>query len=173
MPQFEVQGQQIRMDIFPVLPMIARLHKEYPETAVIILSQHITSGLAKGIVASGAKGYLVKSDDLSLKLLEAITLINDGGVFYSDAVREALIQKDEEMPLPVLTRRQKEILATIAQSPNDSYSQHAAGLGIAESTLRNHLTNIFKALDVNNIAAALMRSMKLGILLAPEDRGEL
>jgi DNA-binding NarL/FixJ family response regulator len=107
---------------------------------------------------------LLKSDDLSLMLPEAIEMVGKGGVFFSEAVRQELVTGPVEKASSLLTKRQKEIIEAIAMSPNASYAQHAANLGIAESTLRNHLTLAFRALEVNGITAAIMRCKELGII---------
>lgn len=166
MPQFEAHSNHTPMDTFPVLPMVARLHQEYPGTAVLILSQHIIPSVVHEVIErdSNIKGYLLKSDDLSLKLPEAIDLVSKGGVFYSEVIRQELFDSPEKTGKPPLTKRQVESIATIAQMPNASYAHHARVLGISESTLRNHLTAANKALGVNNITAAILRCQELGII---------
>ncbi|MGR9000482.1 MAG: response regulator transcription factor [Gammaproteobacteria bacterium] len=166
MPQFEARGGDGTPNIFPALPMIARLHKEYPETAVIILSQHIIPSVVHEIVGrNGAiKGYLLKNDDLSLNLPEAVDLVNKGSVFFSEEIRQELLESPEKTGKPLLTKRQIESIAVIAQMPNASYAHHAQVLGISESTLRNHLTAANKVLGVNNITAAILRCQELGII---------
>ncbi|MFQ5433807.1 MAG: response regulator [Anaerolineae bacterium] len=168
MPQFETHGGRASPDTFPVLPMVARLHQEYPETAVIILSQHIIPSVVhEGIGESSAiKGYLLKSDDLSLKLPEAIDLISQGGIFFSEAVRQELFTGQKKQGAFLLTKRQKEILTAIARVPDASYAYHASMLGIAESTLRNHLTAAYKSLAVSGITAAILRCKEMGIIPA-------
>ncbi len=167
MPQFETHDGNATLDTFPVLPMVARLHQEYPETAVIILSHIIPSVVHEGVGrGNNIKGYLLESDDLSLKLPEAIDLVSKGGVFFSEAIRRELFDSPEKIGKPLLTKRQKEIIAAITQVTNASYAYHADILGIAESTLRNHLTSAYKSLDVSGITAAILRCKELGIIPA-------
>lgn len=166
MPQFETRGDDGVPNIFPALPMIARLHIEYPKTAVIILSQHVIPSVVHEIVGrnSAIKGYLLKSDDLSLNLPEAINLASKGSVFFSEAIHQELLESLENTDKPLLTKRQRECITVIAQMPNASYAHHAQVLGISESTLRNHLTAANKALGVNNITAAILRCQELSII---------
>lgn len=166
MPQFETRVNDGTPDIFPVLPMIARLHIEYPKTAVIILSQHVIPSVVHEIAGrNGAiKGYLLKSDDLSLNLPEAINLASKGSVFFSEAIHQEHLESLENTDKPLLTKRQRECITVIAQMPNASYAHHAQVLGISESTLRNHLTAANKVLGVNNITAAILRCQELGII---------
>ncbi len=168
MPQFEARASNEKPDSFPVLPMVARLHREYPEMAVIILSQHvIPSVIHEGIKHNNnIKGYLLKSDDLSLNLPEAIDLVTKGGVFFSRAIRQELFESPQKTGKPLLTKRQAEIISIVAQMPNASFAYHAKVLGIKQSTLRNHLALAYKALGVNSITAAILRCQKLGIIPA-------
>lgn len=148
---------------FQVLPAVARLHQEYPETAVIILSQHIITSLVHQANEVGVKGYLLKSDDLSLNLPDAIETVSMGGVFFSESISQVLFDGGTP-PDPILTERQREIVLAIASAPDASYAEHAAALQIAEATLSNHLSRIFRKLGVKSLTACVVRCIELGIV---------
>ncbi|MCB0019084.1 MAG: response regulator transcription factor [Anaerolineales bacterium] len=162
MPQSGAGGSTEKQ--FKALPTIARLSKSYPDTAIIVLTQHFVPVIIRGAIDLGVKGYLLKSDDLSLNLPSAVATVSKGGVYFSETIGEELFGKSKADRAVDLTARQIEILTTIARLPDDSYASQAASLGITESTLKNHLTKAFKALGVKNITAAIIRCMQLGII---------
>ena len=146
-------------EIFSIEPTLKILQERYKETKVIILSQYLQKGLLSPSMRSCMSGYLLKSDDLSLKLGEAIEVVNRGGVYFSQAVNHAETQINvREITLYeiTLTKRQKEILLTIAQDPESPYKKVAEEMCITERTLKWHLTSIYRKLGVNNIRAAIL-----------------
>jgi DNA-binding NarL/FixJ family response regulator len=149
---------------FKALPTIARLTKTHPGTAIIVLTQHFVPVIIQGSIDLGVKGYLLKSDDLSLNLPSAVATVSRGGVYFSETIGNELFGKSKADRAVNLTARQIEILTTIARTPDASYANQATNLGITESTLKNHLTKAFKALGVTNITAAIIRCMQLGII---------
>ena len=161
MPQSAAQeGQR-----FQALPTISRLAKRYPEIAIIILTQHYIPVLIKGALSRGVKGYLLKSDDLSLNLPSAIETVSKGGVYFSETISQKLFGSGNDRSEMVnLTERQIEMLNAIYSSPDAAYAEHARNLNITESTFKSHLTKAFKALGVTNVTAAMIRCMELGIV---------
>jgi DNA-binding NarL/FixJ family response regulator len=139
MPQHaEQEGQR-----FQALPTISKLVKRCPETAVIILTQQYVPVLIGGAISRGVKGYLLKSDDLSLNLPGAIETVSKGGVYFSETISQKLFGNGK---------------------PDAAYIEHAGNLNITESGFKSHLGKAFKALGVTNVTAAMIRCMELGIL---------
>ena len=164
MPQSDHDRNGNSTEPFQALPQVIKLHQQYPETAVIILSEHIVPGLIYSGIKNGIKGYILKSDDFSLSLPEAINIVSKGGISFSPRIQQELFAARMVTDPPVLTPRQIEILQTIATSPDESYTQHAAKLGIRESSLRNHLTNINKIVGAQNLTGCMIRCLQLGII---------
>lgn len=162
MPQHE-NGQPDNSTFSP-LPALARLVKEYSDTAVIILSQFLHQGIAQGAIQHGVRGYLLKSDNLSLNLPSAIEEVNRGGVYFSLEFSQELFRSSDSPPRDLLTYRQREIILAIAKNPDLSYEQIADGLGITARTLKGHLNLTYKALEVTNLTACIIRCMQLGLI---------
>lgn len=150
---------------FSAFPAIAKVRKQFPNTRIIIISQHATHGLIEGALSTGVNGYLLKDDALSLHLIDAIQAVYLNGVYFSGEVTRNLIEVQAmKKKTTVLTERQEEILRTIAANPDWSYANHAETLGISEHTFSNHLRQIFDRLEVNNVTAALIKAIQLGIV---------
>ncbi len=164
MPQNKLEQDGSRFHAFS---SIAQLKKEQPDTQFIIVTQHITKAMIEGAVSVGINGYLLKDDALSLHLIEAIQAVHLKGVYFSGEVSRALVSAQPAPKDKLLTARQYEILNAIVANSNWSYAQHAAQLNISEHTFSNHLRQIFERLEVNNVTAAVLKAIQLGILQPP------
>jgi DNA-binding NarL/FixJ family response regulator len=162
MPQSNKNGN---VEMFAPIPAFTTLRQEYEETAVIILSQHHNLAMIQAAVENGVKGYLLKGDNLSLKLAGAIDAASKGGVYFSQEISQQLFNPLETTNQAVtLTDRQRECIQVIAQNPDLPYQQLAQQLGITEHTFKWHLTNAFKQLCVTNITACIIRCMQLKLI---------
>lgn len=172
MPQLEhdVSGER-----FPVLQTVEQLHGDFPETAVIFLTQHASHSMSQQAISLGIRGYLLKSDDLSMNLPGAVEAVHRGGVYFSKEISKMLFQPIQPSATePILTERQKEIILAIAQSPDATYRQLAAELSISESTFKGHLNIAFKALEVTNITACIITCMQRGLIpFSIDDLGQI
>ena len=148
---------------FQALMAVAKLRQRHPQTRIIILSQYATPALVEGAVTAEVGGYLLKDDELSLCLAEAIRTVHRGGLYLSGNVAKSLRQSSKTEG-EVLTERQQQILWAIVAEPDLSYAAHAQKLGISEHTFSNHLRQIFERLEVSNITAAIVKGIRLGIV---------
>jgi two-component system, NarL family, response regulator DesR len=164
MPQHENGHSETKTKSFAALQALAELRERFPDTGVIILSQFLHKGIAQGAVEHGVKGYLLKSDNLSLNLPTAIEQVSKGGVYFSMAFSKEMFSGTPSHA-NLLTKKQKEVILAIARNPNANYADIAAELYITTRTVKGHLTNIYQALDVNNVTACIIRCMQYGIIL--------
>ncbi len=158
------ESDEIEREMFRALPAIARLHEEHPQTVVIVLSQYISVTLIESAFELGVRGYILKEDVRSENLATAIRTVTNGQLFLSEAIRDELVRSQTEGIQNPLTGRQREIVYQMASDLDLPYAVHAEALKISEQAMRNHLTNIFKALDVTNLSACIVRCMELGII---------
>ncbi len=172
MPQF-ADGQQ--QDRFAVMPALDMLNERFAQTAVIILSQYAMKSVIQEAIEVGVKGYLLKSDNLSLNLTGAVEAVHRGGVYFSQEISQLLFQQATAVvDDSLLTGRQREIILAIARTPNASYMQIANDLYISESTLKGHLHKAFKALDVTNITACIIHCMQQELIpFVINERGQI
>jgi DNA-binding CsgD family transcriptional regulator len=66
---------------------------------------------------------------------------------------------------PALTPRELEVVRSLAQG--FTYAETAARLGMSAHTVTSHIKNLYRKLDVHCAAAAVMRSIDLGLLGEP------
>lgn len=162
MPQHENQKPNSRS--FVPLQALAELRKRHSEVAVIILSQYLHRGIAQGAISHGVKGYLLKSDNLSLNLPAAIKHVSKGGVYFSTAFSKEMFSTPDPTHDKLLTNRQKEVILAIIRSPDLSYAQIADRLHLEPRTVKGHLSNAYKSLGVTNLTACIIRCMQLGLI---------
>lgn len=150
-------------DPYPIFYAIPHLLEVYPEIKIMVVSMHNRPALFKAIKSAGASGYILKHDVSSFNRLDEILLdvYENDSIYYSQEVLDVLSSKDEQ---PALTRRQNEILSLISSQPGISNVALAKMLYVAPSTVRNHLSDIYLKLGVNNRAAAILKAQQLGLL---------
>jgi DNA-binding NarL/FixJ family response regulator len=118
--------------------------KHYSSTPVAILSGSTLRSDMEKVMATGAMGYIVK-DTPSEVMLGAVRMMLAGGLYIPPAMTTPVLERQKP---PELTPRQLAVLAMIGQGLSNKLI--AAKLEIAESTIKMHITAIFKALGVSN-----------------------
>jgi DNA-binding NarL/FixJ family response regulator len=121
-----------------------------PEVGVVVLSQFLEDRYAFDLVAEGAQGvgYLLKEKvgDLSL-FTDAVRRVAAGGsALDPDVVARLVGRKKQAGPLDVLTSREKEVLALIAEGLSNAGV--AARLVVSVAAVERHVTSIFEKLGL-------------------------
>lgn len=161
MPKYRDKTAEER---FEILKALSWLQQEYPETAVIILSQYANQTFVQAALAHGVHSYLLKDDNLSLDIIPAINAVLAGVPFFSQEITAFLYDIQQNNTGVKLTNRQMEIVRWLARNPQKSVVGLAADLHIAPSTLKGHLSNLFTTLDVPNRPALTVRALQLGLV---------
>ena len=135
---------------------------------VIVLSASEAARDARAALARGALGYVPKSAG-PRTLLSAIRLVLDGEryvppLILDESPEPARAQPQEEASASrtALTARQTEVLRKL--SDGHSNKTIARDLGVAEKTVKAHVTAIFKALHVANRAEATAEGRRAGLV---------
>jgi len=151
-------------DHYHVLNSIPQLLEKFPELKIVVISMHNRPVLIKGVKKAGASGYILKDDIVSYENLDQILLeiVDQDSIYYSPEAEQVLKSPDK---IPSLTPRQTEILSLIANNPSMNTTELAKVLFVSPSTIRNHLSDIYLALEVSNRSAAILRAQKLGLIL--------
>ena len=165
----------VLMDLqMPVLDGVAathRLHEEYPQCRVIVLTTFDDDEKVFDGLRAGAVGYLLK-DAPSEKLAEAIRVAARGETFLQPSVAAKVVaefarltRKTTEHPNSFsepLSEREVEILRLIASG--GSNREIADALFLAEGTVKNHVTNILGKLGVRDRTQAAIKAKDIGLV---------
>ncbi len=139
---------------FDALTTVRRLHTDFPNLKVCLLSAHLEPSLVRDLLQAGACGYILKDDDYVSRIDTIIRDLADGRVYLSPQAYEALAQatraEGTEQPL---SEREIEILRLAQRGlPNPQIAQ---ALHISPGTVRNHLCAIYDKLGVHSRHEAL------------------
>ena len=123
--------------------------------------------LVRAALEAGASAYLTKDGDPE-ELGAAIEAVKTGATYLARSVRFAVSEPDRRPPAvqeilsPVpLTRREREILALVAQGMT---ARDIAGrLGISPLTARKHRENLLRKLNLHSAAELTAYAVRLGL----------
>ena len=138
------------------------------QTSVLVLSRHTHKGLVRSVLNAGASGFMAKDEAMESCAVLAQTIMEIARRrkrLLSQTLYEKLNPYGLEIEnIPQLTERRIEIMQAIADNPQLTLAQVADLLGIAESTLRNNLSAISRALDTPNANGAMIECLRLGLV---------
>lgn len=154
----------LRMPEMDGLACLDRIRKEHPKVKVVILSVSTDPEVVQTVLNHGAAAYVVKSVnpiDLSSALRQAL----EGTVFSAVGLPEKTAQQDA-VKAAGLTDRETTILKALARG----LSNEAIGkeLWVAQQTVKFHLTNIYRKLDVKNRTEAARYAYEHGLIDSPQ-----
>jgi DNA-binding NarL/FixJ family response regulator len=131
--------------------------KELPEVSIIMLTTFEDNDSIYKALCAGACSYLSKKTSLK-KILEAILVVHQGGSYMSPAIARKIANHfaQKQIKSNVLTERQKEIVTGIVAGK--SYKMIANDLFVSLDTVRTHIKNIYKALEINSKAELIRKS---------------
>lgn len=131
-----------------------QIRETAPQTEVLILTMHESEQTLRGVLDSGALGYVLKSD-LDLSLVAAIESLLRHKPFFSPRVSEMVLEGYLEAgvqprrggtTLASLTQRQREIVGLLAEGKTNK--EVAVALGLSVKTIETHRTNIMRKLQL-------------------------
>jgi DNA-binding NarL/FixJ family response regulator len=154
------------------IPGVKLWRTRYPGTAVVVLSATTDQPTVLAAIGAGAAGFIPKSSSNEV-MVNALRLVLGGGRYlppellsHSGRSDNALRRSRQGTTLSVetlgLSERQTEVLKLIAKgAPNKAICRE---LGLAERTVKAHVTAVFRALKVTSRTQAAIEASKLGLI---------
>ena len=133
--------------------LLEELTARWPTLPAVLVSGRDQVAMRQRARASLARGFISKTTPADAFIAHLETLLAGGTAF------EAVGHPDS---VPVLTNRQAEILDLLAQGHGNKEIRYR--LGIAERTVRAHLTELFNLLGVHGRMPAVIRARELGLI---------
>ncbi len=130
----------------------------HPEAHVLIFSTSVKDEEIHQAMQAGALGYHPKSSSRE-SLLAAIRSVSAGKISLPPEIAQRLRERLTE---PEITPREKEILTLV--SKGRANKEIAAQLGIAEDTVKQHVSRILQKLRVSDRAQATAEAIRRGIV---------
>jgi DNA-binding NarL/FixJ family response regulator len=148
----------VRMPEMDGLTCVERIRRASPDTRVVMLSASAEPESADEALVRGADAYVAKSVD-PRELAGALRRVNDGESF-----RLGVAEPGAREDAAGLTERELSILRAVARGLSN---QAISGeLWITEQTVKFHLTNIYRKLEVSSRAEAARYALSRGIAAA-------
>lgn len=141
------------------LQLIEPLRALTPPPQVLVLTMSADPDDARDAVRRGASGYVLK-DDGPDEVMSAIRLVAGGGTAFSAGASPAVVPPARGQ-LPVLSQRDRQLLGLLARGLTTE--QIASQLFLSPKTVRNRLSELYRALGVANRAAAVAAAYELGM----------
>lgn len=144
------------------IEVLEEIKRKNINVKVLILTVHNEVDYLIRAVDIGVDGYILK-DSESAELKKAIMTVMDGESYIQPKLipmlNKRLITRDSDKEkLESLTGREKEVLIEVA---NGMFNKEiATSLHISERTVKNHISNIFKKLDVSDRTQAAVFAIK-------------
>ena len=126
------------------------IRDEFPDIAILVLSAHVEVEHAMELLASGHSiGYLLKSrvTDVS-DFTDTVERIAKGASVVDPAlVSELVSARRRNDPLAVLSEREREVLALMAEGRSNAGIAHQ--IWVTEGTVEKHVRSILTKLDIH------------------------
>jgi DNA-binding NarL/FixJ family response regulator len=124
---------------------------KYPAIQILGLSSFNQQSFIQKMMENGASGYILKNATRE-ELIEAIEAVMRSETFLSHEAA-VTIKKNEGSKIPLITRREKEVLALIAEGLTNH--EIAETLFISTTTVDTHRKNLLSKFEVKNTATLI------------------
>lgn len=169
-PGIDAILMDIEMPVMDGIEATGEVCARFPHIKVIIFTVFDDEARIFQAIQAGAMGYLLK-DEAPETIRDAITMIMAGGAPMSPTIAAKSLQLlrhpergagEAEKPDFHLTKREIEVLEQLSQGLE--YQEIAANLIISPATVRKHIENIYRKLQVNNKMRAVKKATKHGLI---------
>lgn len=132
------------------------------DTPVCVISASSSQDTVHAVFELGAQGFLHKSVHPD-KMKEALITVLNGEIFFPKRIDMPVIVGTSLSQYSLVTARQQEILFLLAEGKSN---QQIAGMfSLRESTVKRHVYNICKLLEVRNRGEAVHVARQMGLLV--------
>ncbi len=148
-----------------------RITERYPEVSVVILTMYGDEEHLFEAIKAGARGYVLKSAKPE-ELLQTLRAVHRGEAWLEPSLAHKMLEEFRRLSRPplrelqgeivYLTPREREMLELLAQGASNQ--EIAKRLGLAEKTVRNRLSLVFRKLHVNNRTQAALKAREAGFI---------
>lgn len=151
----------INMPTMNGLQMLQKMKEYKLEVKVLILTIHNEIEYLAKAVEIGVNGYVLKDSDSEI-LKKAIFTVHEGETYIQPNLAPLLNEKisfqEENVAINDLTKREVEVLKLLAEGLFNK--EIAYKLSISEKTVKNHVSNIFRKIEVFDRTQAAVFAIK-------------
>jgi two-component system response regulator DevR len=150
--------------------VVRKAQQGHPELRCVVVADSAELDAIEAAFAAGASVYCIKTAEEG-DFASAIRQAFDRSIYLAANGHEPLARPttaESDLAAQQLTRRELEILRLVAEG--HSNSQLAQLLWVTEQTVKFHLSNIYRKLDVSNRTEASRWAQLNGLLPSPRER---
>lgn len=159
----------IRMPKLGGLEVLKRLQQANRLVSTIVLTTFDDGDVLFQAIKSGARGFLLKDVTLE-QLANAIRTVASGGTTIQPGVTEHLLRSlqsptsahDEPAIEEPLSSREQQVIRLMVGGYRNR--EIADAFGVAEGTIKNHVSNILAKLGVRDRTRAVLRAIERGLV---------
>tara|TARA_R110002050_G_scaffold9504_1_gene33228 strand:- start:375700 stop:376299 length:600 start_codon:yes stop_codon:yes gene_type:complete len=133
---------------------IGELLKLLPTVPILVVSANDEPLTINACFESGASGYITKASN-GCEILKAVSIVLNGGMYQPLAAS----QNDHPLSTPVLSNKQFELLACLAEGISNK--EIAKQLNLSEGTVKQYVSQLLTILDVDNRTQAGNKARKI------------
>jgi two-component system, NarL family, response regulator len=148
----------LRMPKLDGVGAIEEIRRKDPSARLIVLTTFDTDTDILNAIKAGAKGYLLKDSGRD-ELLDCIRMVHRGETCLPASLVQKLATSFHREPL---TAREVEVLQLLAYGKSNK--EISTALSISEATVKSHLGNLFRKLDVLSRTEAIATANKRGLI---------
>lgn len=163
----DVVLMDVKMPLMHGIEATRQIKAELPETRVILLTTFTADGYVLEGLSAGANGYILK-DISTIGLVSAIRAVYNGEQVTAPDITSRMMQllekqvTDKGQYCDGLTSREMQMLVLVARGM--VAKEIARTLAISEKTVRNHISNIYRKLDIYDRSQVVIYAMKKGLV---------
>ncbi len=143
------------------IDLCSEVKEKYPAIQILGLSTFNQQSFIEKMISNGASGYVIKNATQQ-EIMEAIHTVDKGKQYLSFDAALTLRKPDTQSNLPVITRREKEVLELIADGMTNN--KIAELLFISSTTVDTHRKNLLSKLGAKNTASLVRIAAQLKLV---------
>ena len=143
--------------------LLAEVVRTRPDLKVLILSGYSDDWSVSRAVEAGCHGYLLKDQHLS-DLYDGITAVHEGEAAFAPSILNRVLRlvRTDRSHSSTLTAREIEVLRLLADGMTTE--QIAGELFVSSNTVRNHINNVIRKLNVHSRLEAVSYAIRTGLI---------
>jgi len=163
----DVVLMDLLMPVMDGIEATREIRRQLPEVEVLALTSVLEDASVTGAIRAGAIGYLLKTTDAD-ELREAIRAAAAGQVRLAPEAAARLMRevRSPEALIEPLTERETEVLTLLARGKANK--QIARELFVAVSTVKTHVNNLYRKLNISSRTQAALYAARIGLVSTEE-----
>ena len=154
----DVTVMDLRLPDGDGIDVIKELRRDFPQARFVVLTSSEGDMDMRRAIEAGAQAFLIKGA-VRKELRQIIKTVHAGGRYIPAEVAQKIA---DHLDSPAPTTRELEVLKLVGEGLRNK--EVAARLSIGEDTVKMHLRNVMRKLNVNDRTHAVMLAVRRGLI---------